>query len=154
MFAHPNHKPTKYIHYSLMATFFVVSLITSNMLYANAKHHPKPAAEKKAVPATTDTSAKNAAQGGVSTTPPAKAGMGAKGKGGMGGKGAMAGFGKDKMALGMQGKLPTPKNLYPTLMSLPALSFEQREKVVKQASERMVTGLNLIIMGRVLTHYI
>src|SRR6266567_1084452 len=51
-----------------------------------------------------------------------------------------------KMMEGMQG-VP-PKQLYPTLMSLPTLSPEQRQKVDEQANERMRSGTAL--MGQAL----
>src|SRR5574338_446910 len=39
---------------------------------------------------------------------------------------------------------PPPKQLYPTLMSLPSLSPEQRQKVEQQADERMRSGTALM----------
>ena len=62
----------------------------------------------------------------------------AKGMGGM-----MEGMGE--MMKGM-GKAP-PKELYPTLMSLPELTPEQREQVQSQADERMRSGVALLSEG-------
>jgi hypothetical protein len=73
-----------------------------------------------------------------------KAGMvpGDKGPGkGMGG--GMEGM--EKMMENM-GKAP-PKELYPTLMSLPELTSEQREQVQSQADERMRSGVVLLSEG-------
>jgi len=61
--------------------------------------------------------------------------------GGMGG--GMEGM--EKMMEGM-GKAP-PKELYPTLMSLPELTLEQREQVRSQADERMRSGVALMSEG-------
>src|SRR6266567_8689511 len=47
-----------------------------------------------------------------------------------------------KMMEGMHG-VP-PKQLYPTLMSLPTLSAEQRQQVEQQADERIRTGNSLM----------
>ena len=47
-----------------------------------------------------------------------------------------------KMMEGMHGT--PPKQLYPTLMSLPSLSPEQRQKVKQQADERMQSGTALM----------
>jgi len=57
-----------------------------------------------------------------------------KGKG-MGG--GMEGMGKMMEGMGK----PPPKELYPTLMSFPDLTTEQREQVLGQANERMSTGV-------------
>ena len=59
------------------------------------------------------------------------------------GKGMAGGMeGMGKMMEGM-GKAP-PKELYPTLMSLPDLTPEQREQVRGQADERMRSGVALL----------
>jgi len=128
----------------LSTTLAIIS--NTNAQSDHEKHHP---AAKAQTPATSP--AQNATQTTIPTASVAKGGMGkggmgGAGKGGMGGagKGGMGGFGKDKMALGMKGKLPTPKNLYPTLMSLPELNFEQREKAKSQAKQRMISGMSLI----------
>jgi hypothetical protein len=52
------------------------------------------------------------------------------------GSGMMEGMGE--MMRGMHGT--PPKQLYPTLMSLPSLSAEQRQQVEQQANERMQSG--------------
>lgn len=70
-----------------------------------------------------------------------------EGKGGgpggmMGGPG---GGGMDKMMEKMGA--PKPKALYPTLMSLPDLPFEQRAEVQQQAHERMKDGTALMAEG-------
>lgn len=53
--------------------------------------------------------------------------------------------GMEKMMEGM-GKAP-PKELYPTLMSVPELTPEQREQVRVQANERMRSGVALLTNG-------
>ena len=53
--------------------------------------------------------------------------------------------GMEKMMEGM-GKAP-PKELYPTLMSFPDLTPEQREQVRVQANERMRSGVALLTEG-------
>jgi hypothetical protein len=53
--------------------------------------------------------------------------------------------GMEKMMEGM-GKAP-PKELYPTLMSLPELTPEQRKQIQSQADERMRTGMALLSEG-------
>jgi len=73
-----------------------------------------------------------------------------KDKAGMPGMAGDKGMGKEKgggmdmgkMMEGM-GKAP-PKELYPTLMSLPDLTPEQREQVRAQAHERMLSGVGLL----------
>ena len=62
---------------------------------------------------------------------------------GMGGGMEMEGM--EKMMEGM-GKAP-PKELYPTLMSLPELTPEQREQVQLQADDRMSSGVALLSEG-------
>ncbi len=57
----------------------------------------------------------------------------------------MAGMGE--MMKGMMG-VPPPKELYPTLMALPALTPEQRTQIEQQAGERMHAGTRL--MGQAL----
>jgi len=54
------------------------------------------------------------------------------------------GMDMEKMRLGMQGALPTPKDLYPTLMSLPKLNPQERDEVLQQAQQRMREGMTLI----------
>ncbi|MBY0524718.1 MAG: 2Fe-2S iron-sulfur cluster binding domain-containing protein [Gemmataceae bacterium] len=60
-------------------------------------------------------------------------------------KGMGGGMDMGKMMEGM-GKAP-PKELYPTLMSLPDLTPEQREQVRRQAQERMQSGVALLSEG-------
>jgi len=60
-------------------------------------------------------------------------------------KGMGGGMDMGKMMEGM-GK-PPPKELYPTLMSLPDLTPEQREQVRGQAHERMLSGVGLLSMA-------
>ena len=71
-------------------------------------------------------------------------------EGAPGGEGPAKGMGggmegMDKMMEGM-GKAP-PRELYPTLMSLPELTPEQREQVQSQADERMRSGVALLSEG-------
>ena len=94
----------------------------------HAKHHPGKDKEKD--------------KGGMSGMAAGDKGMGKEKGGGMMG-GGMEGMGK--MMEGM-GKAP-PKELYPTLMSLPDLTPEQREQVRGQATERMRSGVALLSNG-------
>lgn len=89
----------------------------------HAKHHPGQDKEKN--------------EGGPPGLAPGGQGPG-KGMGG-----GMEGMGK--MMEGM-GKAP-PKELYPTLMSLPDLTPEQREEILGQADERMHSGVALLSNG-------
>ena len=75
-----------------------------------------------------------------------------KGGPGMAGgdKGAgMMGGGMEGMMDGMMKKMgvPPPRDLYPSLMSLPELTPEQREQVRSQAQERMHSGVALLSAG-------
>ncbi len=91
----------------------------------HAKHHP--------------------GQGNVGSAKAGMPGMAAGGQApakGMGG-GMMEGM--EGMMEGM-GKAP-PKELYPTLMSLPELTPEQRKEVRDQAKERMQSGVALLSEG-------
>ena len=76
---------------------------------------------------------------------------GDKGAGMAGGeKGAgMMGGGMEGMMDGMMKKMgvPPPRELYPSLMSLPELTAEEREKVGSQAQERMHKGVKLMSEG-------
>ncbi len=89
----------------------------------HAKHHPGQDKAKD--------------KGGPSVMAPGDQGP-AKGMGG-----GMEGM--EKMMEGM-GK-PPPKELYPSLMSVPELSPEQREQVRRQADERMRSGVALLSEG-------
>ena len=93
----------------------------------HAKHHPK--GDDPAMPA----AGKDAGMGG----------MGGAGKDG--GKGG----GMEVMMDGMMKKMgaPPPKDLYPSLMSLPELTTEQREQVRSQADERMRSAVALLSEG-------
>lgn len=92
----------------------------------HAKHHPK--GDDAAMPA-----------GGKD------AGMG----GGAGKGGGMMGEGMEGMMDGMMKKMgaPPPKDLYPSLMSMPELTTEQREQVRSQADEHMRSGVALLSEG-------
>lgn len=63
--------------------------------------------------------------------------------------GGMMGGGMEGMMYGMMKKMgvPPPKDLYPSLMSLPELTTEQREQVRTQADERMRSGVVLLSEG-------
>ena len=65
------------------------------------------------------------------------------------GKGGMMGGGMDGMMDGMMKKMgvPPPKDIYPSLMSLPELTPEQREQVLVQADERMRGAVALLSGG-------
>ncbi|MBX9678404.1 MAG: hypothetical protein K2X38_06545 [Gemmataceae bacterium] len=80
-----------------------------------------------------------------------KAGMAGMAPGGKepakGMAGGMMGGGMD-MGKRMEGMgKPPPKELYPSLMSLPELTSEQREQVLGQADERMRSGVALLGKG-------
>ncbi len=89
----------------------------------HAKHHPAQDMAKD--------------KGGAPGMPPGGDGP-AKGMGGM-----MEGMGEMMKEMG---KAP-PKELYPTLMSLPELTPEQRKQVESQADERMSSGVALLSEG-------
>lgn len=99
----------------------------------HAKHHPK--GDNPATPA----AGKDAAMGGMG---------GGAGKDADKGGGMMGG-GMEGMMDGMMKKMgvPPPKDLYPSLMSLPELTTEQREQVRGQAVERMRSGVVLMSEG-------
>ena len=100
----------------------------------HAKHHPKGA--DPAMPAA-GTDAPMAGMGGGAGKDAAKGG------------GGMMGGGMEGMMDGMMKKMgaPPPKDLYPSLMSLPELTTEQREQVRTQADERMRSGVALLSAG-------
>ena len=109
----------------------------------HAKHHPK--GGDPAMPA----AGKDAAMGGGPGKDAGMAGMGGgAGKDGDKGGGMMGG-GMEGMMDGMMKKMgvPPPKDLYPSLMSLPELTTEQREQVRTQADERMRSGVALLSEG-------
>ncbi|MDT7040737.1 2Fe-2S iron-sulfur cluster-binding protein [Candidatus Nitronereus thalassa] len=87
--------------------------------------------------------------GGVASAQRQEGGPGNMVGGPSGGKdgspGGMMGGGMDKMMEKMGA--PKPKALYPTLMSLPDLPFEQRAEVQQQAHERMKQGTALMAEG-------
>lgn len=94
----------------------------------HASHHPGQEKEK-----TKDTGGQEAKKG--------MAGMGVKDKGGQDPKKGMDG-GMGDMGKMMEGMgAPPPKELYPTLMTLPDLSPEKRDEVGRQAGDRMVAGM-------------
>lgn len=63
--------------------------------------------------------------------------------------GMMGGGGMGGMMDGMMEKMgaPAPKQLYPSLMSLPDLPLEQRDEVKREAHERMKAGVALMSQG-------
>lgn len=96
----------------------------------HASHHPGASSAKAGV----------GPPGGMG--PPAGAGP----SGGMGG---MMGGGMGGMMDGMMEKMgaPKPRDLYPTLMSLPVLTPEQRTEVETQATQRVGSGVALMGQG-------
>jgi ferredoxin-NADP reductase/ferredoxin len=115
----------------------------------HASHHPGAAPAAGAIP-------ENAPAGGMSATvgapgmagmgPPAGVGPPAGGKppagaGGMMGAGGMGAM-MEKMGA------PKPRDMYPSLMSLPELTPEKRREVEQQAAERISAGS--MIMGQAL----
>ena len=103
----------------------------------HAKHHPKgdnpgmPAAGKDAA---MPVAGKDAAMGEM---------------GGAGKDAGKGGGGMEGMMDGMMKKMgaPPPKDLYPSLMSLPEHTTEQREQIRSQADERMRSGVALLSEG-------
>lgn len=75
---------------------------------------------------------------GMTTNAPGPGGMG-----GMMGGGGMGDMGKMMEKMGA----PAPKELYPSLMSLPDLPLEKRADVQQQAHERMQSGAALMSQG-------
>ena len=100
----------------------------------HAKHHPK--GDDPAMPV----AGKDAGMAGMG---------GGAGKDADKGGGGMMGGGMEGMMDGMMKKMgvPPPKDLYPSLMSLPELTTEQREQVRTQADERMRSGVALLSEG-------
>ena len=100
----------------------------------HAKHHPK--GGDPAMPA----AGKDAPMAGMG---------GGAGKDADKGGGGMMGGGMEGMMDGMMKKMgaPPPKDLYPSLMSLPDLTTEQREQVRSQADERMRSAVALLSEG-------
>lgn len=98
-------------------------------------------------------------KGGAAGMPPGGMPKGKDGAAGMapGGKDAgmgggmegMMGGGMEDMMDGMMKKMgvPPPKDIYPSLMSLPELTPEQREQLRAQAQERMRSGVALLSEG-------
>ena len=110
----------------------------------HAKHHPK--GGDPAMPA----AGKDAGMAGGPAKDAGMAGMdGGAGKDADKGGGGMMGGGMEGMMDGMMKKMgvPPPKDLYPSLMSLPELTTEQREQVRTQADERMRSGVALLSEG-------
>lgn len=94
-------------------------------------------------------------KGGAAGMPPGGMPKGKDGAAGMapGGKdagmGGMMDGGMEGMMDGMMKKMgvPPPKDIYPSLMSLPELTPEQREQLRAQAQERMRSGVALLSEG-------
>ena len=159
---------------TLVRTFtlsvFTLSLYSTTLWAQSAhnSHHP----EKKATVQTTQaaqttqdtpiealdttvlppTASENKGMGkgpkGKGNSPKKEGAMGDGKDGGQGG--GMEGFGMDKMKLGMQGNLPTPKNIYPTLMATPSLTPEQKIDITRQAGKRITDGLQAMNEGLLL----
>jgi len=111
-------------------------------------HSPKPSAGDGATPThSPDTGSGSDPSGSEPQDPKSSFGPGAggmMGSGGMGSGGSRAG--------GMGGMMeqmgaPTPKELYPSLMSLPDLPLERRHEIQAQAGERMREGMSLLQKG-------
>jgi hypothetical protein len=137
--------PDKYhIHWVVLAAWFAVAagvflpISESRAQMSEAEHlshHPDQAAAAAAVstapgPGTTGMETPGGMDSPAGTEPPSGAG-GMKG-GGMGGM-------MEKMFKVMAA--PSPKEEYPTLMTLPNLSAERQREVSHQASERMASGM-------------
>lgn len=85
-----------------------------------------------------------------SAAPSASSGLGGMmGSGGGQGMGGMMGGGGGQGMGGMMEQMgaPKPKEMYPSLMSLPDLPLEDRAKLKEQAHERMQSGVALIGNG-------
>ncbi|WP_339674270.1 2Fe-2S iron-sulfur cluster-binding protein [Dasania marina] len=121
---------------STAAVFLSLPVQAQQSEAEHESHHPDIYGEQ-ALPAAQGTQATGAIPG-----TPQLAGMG-KGKGG-----AM-GSGMNKMMDGMMEKMgaPKPKDLYPSLMRLPELPPEQRDKVEGDAQRRMETGTRIMLQG-------
>lgn len=113
----------------LVVLFFSLaqSLVAQVSPEEHASHHPDEVAGGDS--ATADVA--NDKGGGM---------MGGGGGGGMMGSGGMGGM-MEKMGA------PKPRDLYPTLMSLPELTPEKRAEVLEQAAERVDSGLSLMSEG-------
>ena len=96
----------------------------------HASHHPGVAKE-----AVKDAGGQEAKKGMAGMGDMGKEKGGAESKKGMGG--GMGDMGKMMEGMGA----PPPKELYPTLMTLPDLSPEKREAVGRQAGDRMAAGM-------------
>ena len=110
----------------------------------HAKHHPK--GGDPAMPAAGKDAGKDAGMAGMAGMAGGAGGAGGAGKDAGKDGGGMMGGGMEGMMDGMMKKMgvPPPKDLYPTLMSLPDLTPEQREQVRVQADERMRSGVALL----------
>ena len=99
----------------------------------HAKHHP---GQDKSSAAGTPSGGMQKGKDGATGMAPA-------------GKEGMMGGGMEGMMDGMMKKMgvPPPKDLYPSLMSLPELTPEQREQLRSQAQERMRSGVALLSEG-------
>ncbi len=138
--SHPPRQKTAPRRVVVLGVFAItVGLALAHMGYGqspdeHAKHHPK--GGDPAMPA----AGKDAPMGGMA---------GGAGKDADKGGGGMMGGGMEGMMDGMMKKMgvPPPKDLYPSLMSLPELTTEQREQVRTQADERMRSGVALLSEG-------
>ncbi|WP_424312952.1 hypothetical protein [Haloferula sp.] len=121
-------------HLIILATLLVTAHPTvAQTPEEHASHHPGEATSPNG-----GDSQEGSGMGGMmggKGGPPAGAGGGM-----MGGKGGMGGM-MEKMGA------PKPKDLYPTLMSLPELTPEKRIEVEAQADERVASGTALMGKG-------
>ncbi len=134
----PSHKLPRHL-VGLVAFAVAVGLALNLPGYGQSpdehvKHHPKGA--DPTMPA----AGKDAPMAGMG---------GGDGKDADKGGGGMMGGGMEGMMDGMMKKMgvPPPKDLYPSLMSLPELTTEQREQVRGQADDRMRSGVALLSEG-------
>lgn len=111
----------------------------------HAQHHPQPGTANPSAGVNAGGTAPGGGMGGTQLAADGGPGPGRMGPpAGAGPPGGMGG-GMDKMMEKMGA--PKPKALYPTLMSLPDLPFEQRAEVQQQAHERMKQGTALMAEG-------
>ena len=105
----------------------------------HAKHHPGQDKDKGG--------AAGMPAGGMTNGKEGAAGMAPDGKDA--GKDGGTGGGMEGMMDGMMKKMgvPPPKDIYPSLMSLPELTPDQREQLRGQAQERMRSGVALLSEG-------
>ena len=142
-------RPVISFFFSVVISVAMTSFVFAQTPDEHAKHHPKP----QTTSAPDSSGAMTPNMGAKDSSSTKSAGMGGAKSGGMGGEksGGMGGM-MDGMMDGMgdmmkeMGK-PPAKELYPSLMQLPDLSPEKREKIKQLADAQVVEGNALLNMG-------